>query len=63
MRFRELEKIIKQDGWYLVDSSGSHYQYKHPAKKGKVTIPKHAGDINIRVAKSVLQHAGISKKI
>jgi predicted RNA binding protein YcfA (HicA-like mRNA interferase family) len=62
MRFRELEKIIKKDGWYLDDSSGSHHQYKHPIKKGKVTIPRHNGDINPRVVKSVLQQAGLTEK-
>ncbi len=62
MRFRELEKKIKQDGWYLVDSSGSHHQYKHPTKKGKVTIPRHTGDVNQRVVKSVLQQAGLTEK-
>ena len=60
MRFRELEKIVKQDGWYLVDSSGSHHQYKHPTKKGKVTIPRHTGDVNPRIVKYVLQQAGLT---
>lgn len=41
MRFREVEKIILQDGWYEVDQVGSHHQYKHPTKLGKVTIPEH----------------------
>lgn len=59
MRFRELEKIIVGDGWVLCDVKGSHYQYRHPMKKGKVTIPKHGGDIPIRVANSVLKQAGL----
>ena len=47
MRFREIEKIILNDDWYLVDVKGSHHQYKHPTKPGKVTLPNHPGDIPI----------------
>lgn len=60
MRFRELEKILKQDGWYEVNQTGSHHQYKHPTKPGKVTIPEHGGkDINLSVAKSIMKQAGL----
>ncbi len=59
MRFRELEKIIKKDGWYLYNVSGSHYQYKHPTKKGKVTIPYHGRDLDPLTAKTVLKQAGL----
>ena len=46
MTFRQLEKIVKADGWYEIRSSGgSHRQYKHSTKKGKVTIPYHNGDL------------------
>ena len=33
MKARELEKIIKNDGWVLDYSKASHYHYKHPIKK------------------------------
>ena len=60
MRFRELEKILKADGWVEVNQVGSHHQYKHPIKKGKVTVPEHKGkDINMTVVKSVLKQAGL----
>ncbi len=59
MRFRELESLILQDGWVLVDVKGSHHQYKHPTKTGKVTIPNHRGDIPLRVANSILKQAGL----
>lgn len=29
MKFKELEKILLKDGWFLIDIKGSHYQYKH----------------------------------
>lgn len=62
MRFREMEKILLEDGWTLVDVRGSHYQYKHDAKPGKVTVPNHRGDIPQRVVKSILKQAGIVNK-
>ncbi|WP_343247760.1 type II toxin-antitoxin system HicA family toxin [Diplocloster hominis] len=59
MRFRELEKIIKKDGWYFIKQVGSHHQYKHPTKPGKVTIPEHPGDLDIKTVNSILKQAGL----
>lgn len=59
MRFREIEKIVLDDGWMLVNVSGSHHQYKHALKNGKVTIPNHRGDIPQRVVNSILKQAGL----
>ena len=59
MRFREIEKIILDDGWTLVNVSGSYYQYKHPIKPGRVTIPNHRGDLPLRVTNSILKQAGL----
>ena len=61
MRFREVRKILMSDGWELVDVRGSHYQYRHPVKEGKVTVPRHRGDIPQRVVKSILRQAGIDQ--
>jgi predicted RNA binding protein YcfA (HicA-like mRNA interferase family) len=52
--------MILQDGWYEVKQVGSHHQYKHSTKSGKVTIPEHKGkDINMTVVKSILKQAGL----
>jgi predicted RNA binding protein YcfA (HicA-like mRNA interferase family) len=59
MKFREIEKAIKDAGWYLETVHGSHHHYKHSAKLGKVTIPYHTGDIPKRVINSILKQAGI----
>lgn len=59
MRFREVEKILLADGWYEVGQKGSHHQYKHPTKKGKVTIPEHGGDLDPGTVKSIMRQAGI----
>lgn len=60
LRFREVEKIVLDDGWYMVNQKGSHRQYRHPQKAGKVTIPDHRGDIHPDVVKSIYRQAGIT---
>lgn len=60
MKFREIQKKLRKDGWYLVKVTGSHYQYKHPTKKGKVSIPFHGDkDFKLRTANSILEQAGL----
>lgn len=59
MRFREIEKIILADGWKYKNSKGSHCQYIHPSKPGKITIPKHHGDIAPQTIKQILKQAGL----
>ena len=53
MKFREIESMILKNGWYQVKQKGSHHQYKHPTKPGKVTIPEHGGDLNSDTVKSL----------
>ncbi len=38
MKFREIVRLIEADSWRLSGQRGSHRQYKHPTKPGKVTI-------------------------
>jgi len=59
MKFLEIERIIKSHGWKLKAVKGSHYQYVHASKIGKVTIPYHTGDIVPVIIKSILKQAGI----
>lgn len=61
MRFREIEKIVQADGWVHKSTKGSHCQYIHPVKPGKVTIPNHTGDVPMIVVKSILKQAGIKE--
>ena len=62
MRFNEVEKILLADGWRLKAQTGSHRQYVHPTKPGKVTVPDHRGDINPYIVKKIWQQAGINEK-
>lgn len=59
MTAKELEKILKSDGWFQVAQVGSHRQFKHPTKTGKITIPIHSGDVNIKTANTILKQAGL----
>ena len=59
MNFSDVEKKLLADGWYQVSQKGSHHQYKHPTKPGKVTVPEHGGDLNMDTVKSIMRQAGI----
>lgn len=59
MRFKDIERIIVADGWVVKSIKGSHFQYEHPVKPGKVTIPHHPGDLNPKTIKSILKQAGL----
>jgi predicted RNA binding protein YcfA (HicA-like mRNA interferase family) len=62
VKVRDLLKRIKKDGWYMVSQKGSHAQYKHPVKKGRVTLPMHKGDIPIGTLKSIFKQAQLDEK-
>lgn len=56
---KEMEKIILADGWIFKSQDGSHKQYIHPMKAGKVTIPFHGKDLPKGTEHSILKQAGI----
>lgn len=60
-KVRDMIKIIKEDGWRLVAQKGSHRQYKHPVKSGRVTISGHkdSDDVSLDMEKSILRQAGL----
>lgn len=59
MKFKEMENILKADGWVYKETRGSHYYYTHPTKPGKVTLPFHNKDLKIKTANSILKQAGL----
>ena len=60
MTAKEIEKLLLADGWYHKNTKGSHKQFKHPTKVGKVTIPQHAGDtIDATLLKKILKQEGL----
>jgi len=57
---RDLIKLIEADGWYFVTQRGSHRQYKHPTKPGRVTIPgKPSKELYPDLERSILRQAGL----
>ena len=53
-------KMLERDGWNLVVARGSHRQFKHPAKPGRVTVSGHPGDDMPKgTLGSVKQQAGL----
>ena len=62
MRVRDLIKLIESDGWYLVETKGSHRQFKHLVKPGRVTIAGHPrDDLAPGTLSSVLKQAKLRK--
>ena len=63
MKVRDALRLIEEDGWYLVATRGSHRQYKHPNKLGRVTIAgKPADDIAPGTLNSIRKQAGLTEK-
>ncbi len=59
---KEVVKIIEADGWYEVACVGSHHQFKHPVKTGRVTIPHPKRKLPIGTVKNIFKQAGINLK-
>jgi predicted RNA binding protein YcfA (HicA-like mRNA interferase family) len=63
MKVRDAIKLIADDGWFLVVTRGSHRQFKHAAKPGRVTIAGHPGDdLAPGTLNSILKQAGLKKE-
>jgi len=59
MKSLDLIKMIEADGWYLVRITGSHHHFKHPTKKGLVTVPHPKKDVPPKTLNSILKQAGL----
>lgn len=62
MNIREVIRMVEQEGWYIVVAKGSHRQYKHPDKPGRVTIAGHPSDnISPGTLMSIKKQAGLKE--
>ena len=59
MSSREVIKLLLKDGWFEVGKVGSHHHFKHPTKKGKVTVPHPKKALPIKTVNSILRQAGL----
>jgi predicted RNA binding protein YcfA (HicA-like mRNA interferase family) len=60
MGSREIMARLREDGWVLVRTKGSHHQFKHPKKPGLVTVPHPKRDLPRGTVKSIFKQAGWS---
>jgi predicted RNA binding protein YcfA (HicA-like mRNA interferase family) len=60
MKVSEILRLLQQDGWFLVATRGSHRQFKHAVKAGRVTVPGKPGDdLAVGTQNSILKQAGL----
>ena len=60
MKVRDVIRLIEADGWVQVQMRGDHRQYKHPHKRGRVTIAGHpSDDVHPKTLQSILTQAGL----
>jgi len=61
MKVKQIIKLLEQDGWFLVAQKGSHKQYKHHTKQGRVNVPYHGQnkDLARGTENSILKQAGL----
>ncbi len=63
MKVRDVIRILRNDGWFLVAFVGSHRQFKHAVKSGRVTVAGHPGDdLTPATLNSVLKQAGLKRE-
>lgn len=62
MKVSEVLRMLHDDGWYLVGTRGSHRQFKHPTKTGRVTVAgKPSDDLAPGTLNSILKQSGLKK--
>jgi predicted RNA binding protein YcfA (HicA-like mRNA interferase family) len=63
VKVREVIRWVETDGWRLVSTEGSHRQFKHPSKPGRVTVSGALGDdMPQGTLASVKRQAGLKGK-
>jgi predicted RNA binding protein YcfA (HicA-like mRNA interferase family) len=63
MKVREVLKLLRADGWVYLKTRGSHRQFKHPTKPGKVTVAgKPSVDIPPGTLNNILKQAGLREE-
>lgn len=62
MKIGEVLDLLKRDGWYLAATKGSHRQFKHSDKPGRVTVAgKPSDDLAPGTLSSIFKQAGLKK--
>ena len=62
MKVREVIRLLESNGWRLAVTRGGHRQYKHTAKRGRVTVAGHPNDdLAPGTLNSILKQAGLKR--
>ena len=62
MKVRDVLRLLKDDGWAVVATRGSHRQFKHATKPGRVTVTGHEGDdVAPGTLNSILKQADLKR--
>jgi predicted RNA binding protein YcfA (HicA-like mRNA interferase family) len=59
MKSADIITLLQKDGWFEVGRRGSHVQFKHPNKPGRVTVPHPKRDIPIGTLRSIEKQSGL----
>ncbi|MCX7368385.1 MAG: type II toxin-antitoxin system HicA family toxin [Alphaproteobacteria bacterium] len=59
MTSRDVIRALKADGWAQVAQRGSHVQFKHASKPGRVTVPHPERDLPAGTLRSIERQAGL----
>jgi predicted RNA binding protein YcfA (HicA-like mRNA interferase family) len=59
MKSRAIIRALEDDGWREVAHKGSHVQFKHPTKSGRVTVPHPVRDMPIGTLRSIEKQSGL----
>jgi predicted RNA binding protein YcfA (HicA-like mRNA interferase family) len=63
MKVKEIIRLLESEGWFLVATRGSHRQYKHPVRPGRVTVAgKPSDDLAPGTLNSILKQSGLKEQ-
>jgi predicted RNA binding protein YcfA (HicA-like mRNA interferase family) len=58
----EVLRALHRDGWFESRQSGSHVILRHPAKAGRITVPRHVRKtLKLATIASIIQQAGLTR--
>lgn len=59
---RDIIRELEADGWYHIGTTGSHWHFKHPVKRRKVTVPHPRRDLHPKTVRSIYRQAALPEK-
>jgi predicted RNA binding protein YcfA (HicA-like mRNA interferase family) len=63
MKVKDAIRLLEKEGWFLVATRGSHRQYKHPVRPGRVTVAsKPSDDLAPGTLNSILKQSGLKEQ-